>query len=323
MSTKFASGLSRLGCRLAAAAVVLLLAVSARGNPPPTYIATSGKDNWSKPGAAMVAMDTRPTSVAARDVDGDLVLDLAVVNKYGRSVSILRSNDEVEVDLCPGDLTNDGFVGINDLLILLAAWGPNPGHPADIDNDGTVGINDLLALLSNWGLCPVAPGCGGDSGSCCVANGTPGCADTACCTIVCDSDPYCCDVDWDGVCAEQAQALCDCSGGFCGPGNGNCCVANGTPGCEDTECCESICTADPFCCDQEWDAMCAAQAQAACDCSGGVCGPGNGTCCVANGTPGCEDIDCCNAVCAADPWCCDVEWDGQCAEAAQALCDCP
>jgi hypothetical protein len=55
---------------------------------------------------------------------------------------------------CPWDLTDDGFVGINDLLILLANWGPNPGHPADFNGDDFVGINDLLALLANWGSCP-------------------------------------------------------------------------------------------------------------------------------------------------------------------------
>ncbi|MHC4415604.1 MAG: hypothetical protein ACYS0G_10000 [Planctomycetota bacterium] len=54
---------------------------------------------------------------------------------------------------CPWDLTGDDFVGINDLLILLAAWGPNPGHPADFNGDDFVGINDLLALLANWGAC--------------------------------------------------------------------------------------------------------------------------------------------------------------------------
>ncbi len=26
--------------------------------------------------------------------------------------------------------------------------------PADIDNDGTVGINDFLDVLANWGPCP-------------------------------------------------------------------------------------------------------------------------------------------------------------------------
>ena len=42
---------------------------------------------------------------------------------------------------------------VADLLMLLAAWGPNPGHPADFDGDGMVGFSDLLALLAAWGPC--------------------------------------------------------------------------------------------------------------------------------------------------------------------------
>ncbi|MCZ6812018.1 MAG: FG-GAP-like repeat-containing protein [Planctomycetota bacterium] len=55
---------------------------------------------------------------------------------------------------CAADLDGNGSVGILDLLVLLSAWGTNPGHPADFDGDGTVGILDLLALLANWGRCP-------------------------------------------------------------------------------------------------------------------------------------------------------------------------
>ncbi len=54
---------------------------------------------------------------------------------------------------CPWDLDGCGTVGITDFLALLAAWGPNPGHPADFDGDGNVGITDFLALLANWGPC--------------------------------------------------------------------------------------------------------------------------------------------------------------------------
>jgi hypothetical protein len=37
--------------------------------------------------------------------------------------------------------------GITDFLLMLAAWGPNPGHPADLDGDDDVGITDFLRLL--------------------------------------------------------------------------------------------------------------------------------------------------------------------------------
>ncbi len=53
----------------------------------------------------------------------------------------------------PGDLDGDGFVGINDLNIVLANWNQNvpPANPlADPSGDGFVGIDDLNAVLGNW-----------------------------------------------------------------------------------------------------------------------------------------------------------------------------
>ncbi len=46
--------------------------------------------------------------------------------------------------------------------------------------------------------------------------------------------------------------------------------------------------------------------------------PGSGNCCIANGTPGCDDATCCNAICLIDPFCCDGFWDFLCADAAAA-----
>ncbi len=52
-----------------------------------------------------------------------------------------------------GDLDGDGFVGINDLNIILANWNQSvpPGDPlADPSGDGYVGIDDLTTVLGNW-----------------------------------------------------------------------------------------------------------------------------------------------------------------------------
>jgi hypothetical protein len=49
-----------------------------------------------------------------------------------------------------GDFDGSGTVGVEDLLILLAGWGPCAACPVDLDGDGTVGIQDLLLLLSGW-----------------------------------------------------------------------------------------------------------------------------------------------------------------------------
>lgn len=55
---------------------------------------------------------------------------------------------------CLGDIDGDGSVGVPDLLILLANWGPCADCddcPGDLNDDCTVGVADLLILLSNWG----------------------------------------------------------------------------------------------------------------------------------------------------------------------------
>ena len=58
------------------------------------------------------------------------------------------------VECCPADLDGNGQVRVSDLIILLSAWGPNPGHPADFDGDGQVRVPDLIILLAAWGPCP-------------------------------------------------------------------------------------------------------------------------------------------------------------------------
>jgi len=60
-----------------------------------------------------------------------------------------------------GDLDGDGFVGINDLNIVLGAWNQAvpPGDPlADPSGDGFVGIDDLNTVLGNWNAGTPPPG---------------------------------------------------------------------------------------------------------------------------------------------------------------------
>ncbi len=59
--------------------------------------------------------------------------------------------------------------------------------------------------------------------------------------------------------------------GVC-PGEGDCGEPNGTPGCEDEECCVLVCDIDPFCCIDPWDQECVDIAIEV----GCVAGPGEG-----------------------------------------------
>ena len=51
---------------------------------------------------------------------------------------------------CLADLTHDGVVGLDDLIVVLSAWNACDG---DIDGSGTTGFGDLVFLLSQWGPC--------------------------------------------------------------------------------------------------------------------------------------------------------------------------
>lgn len=159
------------------------------------------------------------------------------------------------------------------------------------------------------------PSCGNPtSGNCYIANGSPYCNNADCCIVVCAVDPFCCNNTWDSICASQAAQLC----GNCGDaGAGNCYIANGSPGCNNSSCCATVCAADPFCCNNTWDSLCASAAATSC----GNCGDANaGSCYEANGTPGCNNSSCCATICAADPFCCNTQWDSLCASAALNTC---
>ncbi|MCA9705658.1 MAG: choice-of-anchor J domain-containing protein [Myxococcales bacterium] len=48
------------------------------------------------------------------------------------------------------------------------------------------------------------------------------------------------------------------------PSTPDCCLANGTPGCSDMMCQDTICALDAFCCSTEWDDICAGEADEFC-----------------------------------------------------------
>jgi len=49
-----------------------------------------------------------------------------------------------------GDVNGDGVVNVNDILMLIVAWGPCDGCIEDLNGDGTVNVSDLILLISYW-----------------------------------------------------------------------------------------------------------------------------------------------------------------------------
>ncbi len=166
--------------------------------------------------------------------------------------------------------------------------------------------------------------CGAGAGACFTdadlqqGNGTPGCEDIDTCTMVCDIDPCCCDTAWDGLCAQKAKGIVE---GFdaCGAGSGDCFSPNGSPGCDDTDCCNDVCGQDPFCCLSEWDQKCVESVEPECGLFE-VCESAVGNCFAPNSTAGCDHQSCCNLVCIEDEFCCTGAWDDECVARALILC---
>ncbi len=76
------------------------------------------------------------------------------------------------------------------------------------DNEYTVLI-ECLNTGDDGNICPEIPAtCGEGAGPCDSANGTPGCEDEECCTLVCEVDPFCCDTEWDDSCASIQLDVC-------------------------------------------------------------------------------------------------------------------
>ena len=85
-------------------------------------------------------------------------------NDSGQLAFILRFTDNTQGvfvatigDMLTGDISGDGFVGAEDLDVLLANWGDSVGMgigaraSGDLSGDGVVGQQDLDILLSAWG----------------------------------------------------------------------------------------------------------------------------------------------------------------------------
>ena len=142
------------------------------------------------------------------------------------------------------------------------------------------------------------------TGDCFETHAEPGCNMPDCCDEVCDTDDYCCNVEWDTNCRDIALDMCG--------GLGACCNAEGV--CED-----SVTQAD---CTGQWyqETLCEDV-----NCVNAACIEADGGCwgIEPNTTPGCSDSSCCDLVCDDDDFCCNVEWDTSCVDAAWVLCGGP
>ena len=56
---------------------------------------------------------------------------------------------------CEADVNTDGTRNVEDLLLVISAWGQQDQNPcgADINGNGTVDVGDVLSIINAWGPC--------------------------------------------------------------------------------------------------------------------------------------------------------------------------
>jgi hypothetical protein len=165
------------------------------------------------------------------------------------------------------------------------------------------------------------------TGDCCTGHGGLGCLNAACQAFVCGQDGFCCSNGWDAICANIAIANANASGvcagqtncpGVSGGGSGPCCTAHTGTGCQNTACQTAVCALDAFCCNNQWDGVCAGLALNNANAGGACSGVSNcpsassAPCCSIHPNLGCENAACQTAVCNIDPFCCSSSWDAFC-----------
>jgi hypothetical protein len=94
-----------------------------------------------------------------------------------------------------------------------------------------------------------------------------------------------------------------------GSDQNNCCSVHTEGGCADIEVQTCVCELDSTCCQESWDTVCV-ELVSLIGC--GDCGHPIGDCCTASLASGCGDPAIQACVCAADPKCCNDEWDEFC-----------
>ncbi|MFO0631400.1 MAG: hypothetical protein U0168_00970 [Nannocystaceae bacterium] len=103
---------------------------------------------------------------------------------------------------------------------------------------------------------------------------------------------------------------------------GDCCTPAAALGCVDADIQACVCAADPYCCSEGWDALCVDHVTTlncgGCD-AAGADARATDSCCSSHETAGCVDAAVADCVCASEPYCCAVAWDGLCIDAIATL----
>jgi hypothetical protein len=167
------------------------------------FNATKACDGGSNHGLACTVAGDCPNGTCARMNEhtyqlspGEGILLNGEISEY----------DNCGIAICNGGLNDFEFDPLGGLLTYTACTQATINEDCLVPGTCIGGDNDGDACDIGSGGLP--NDCDVTSSDCCSANGSAGCDDATCEAAVCAEDPFCCNTDWDGVCANAAIALC-------------------------------------------------------------------------------------------------------------------
>lgn len=215
--------------------------------------------------------------------------------------------DEAE-NLCGVMCCGDGVCSDEDCASCETDCG------ACVCGDGVCAGEDCVSCEGDCGACVCGDGTclGEDCGGCAMDCGPcPTCPHAVCATGAALDTTLCRDACVDEVCAASASC-CGDAYTFSGA-----CAFEASTTCGPDACIDAVCTALPGCCNGSWDQSCVnaviATCGVSCACAHDLCVPDMGP--LATGCDPCVD-----AICLADPYCCNADWDGICVDEIDVVC---
>lgn len=217
------------------------------------------------------ATDALPGDPCTSAFASGLVMPVSAGNVYYARVSCLGSSATVSFS---GQIRVDYEASSTCSTGNCFAVHATPGCSDDACCALTCALDSFCCGTSWDSLCAsranaVCAGCGTATNGCFAVSASPGCADAACCAQVTAFDAFCGTNAWDDFCVREAMNLC----AGCGdPSSGSCASPHPWTGCANGTCCNAVCTADAYCCETVWDAVCVGEAATLCAVQGDLNG---------------------------------------------------
>ncbi len=110
--------------------------------------AHTAENNNTAPALRWATMANFRFDADAAPAAGDLSVGLWRSGPGGASHAVAASVPDCNEEPCPEDLNGDGVINVDDILIVIGAYGDPAG---DVNGDGVGDVNDILMVLAAFG----------------------------------------------------------------------------------------------------------------------------------------------------------------------------